>query len=102
MADTGIRPGEVIEIGSREGVVNAVAEGMGVAIMFDEGPLPQDRVVKLGIRGCEIVSDVDVVCLSERRDTPIIKNFLLIAQQARSRKASRPAAERPIEQQETP
>ena len=76
-----IRPGDVIEIGSREGMVNAVAEGLGVAVMFDEGPLPRERVVKLTISSCDIHTDVDVVCLAERRESPIIKNFLEIAQE---------------------
>jgi aminoethylphosphonate catabolism LysR family transcriptional regulator len=81
LAATEVRPGDIIEIGSREGMVNAVAEGLGVAVMFDEGPLPRERVAKLAIEGCDIRTDVDVVCLAERRESPIINNFLQIAQE---------------------
>jgi aminoethylphosphonate catabolism LysR family transcriptional regulator len=70
---------KVIEIESRDGVVNAVAEGLGVAAIFDEGLLPEDRIVKLKIRGIDIRSKVDVVCLAERRANPIIRAFLAIA-----------------------
>jgi LysR family transcriptional regulator, low CO2-responsive transcriptional regulator len=89
LADTGIRTGDLTEIGSREGVVSAVAEGMGVAVMFDEGPLPRHRIVKLAISGCDIRTDVDVVCLAERRDSPIIKSFLEIAAQLIPKGANR-------------
>jgi len=74
-------PGKMIEIGSREGVVSAVAEGLGLATIFDEGLLPEGRVVKLRIRGSEIRSKVDVVCLAERRRNQVIAGFLAIAQE---------------------
>jgi hypothetical protein len=46
---------------SREGVVNVVAEGVGIGTIFDEGFLP-DRVVKLKIAGPPVQTKVDVVC----------------------------------------
>ena len=72
-------PGKIIEISSREGVVGAVAEGLGLAMIFDEGILPEGRVVKLKIRGMDVRSKVDVICLAERRRSPLIAGFLSIA-----------------------
>lgn len=81
LADAGLSPGNVIEVSSREGVVRAVAEGMGLAAIFDDGVVSADRVVKLRIRDCDIRTSVDVACLAERRDSPIIRGFLDIAQE---------------------
>jgi DNA-binding transcriptional LysR family regulator len=75
-----ISPSRSLQFGSREGVVNAVAEGVGVGTIFDEGILPQDRVVKLRIAGPAIVSRVDVVCLDARRSNQLIAGFLDVAQ----------------------
>jgi LysR family transcriptional regulator, low CO2-responsive transcriptional regulator len=77
----------LIEIGSREGIVAAVAEGLGLAVLFDEGTLPETRVIKLKIGGSTIVSQIDVVCLKERRATPTLKSFLAIAREMARKRA---------------
>ena len=91
---TPLTPGKVIEIGSREGVVGAVAEGLGLATIFDEGLLPESRVIKLKIRGVDMRSKVDVVCLAERRQSQVVEGFLSIASEiSRSpRRSEHPAA----------
>jgi LysR family transcriptional regulator, low CO2-responsive transcriptional regulator len=71
----------LIQIGSREGVVAAVAEGLGLAVLFDEGTFPEGRTVKLKISAAAIVSHIDVVCLKERRATPTLKTFLAVARE---------------------
>jgi LysR family transcriptional regulator, low CO2-responsive transcriptional regulator len=52
----------LIEFGSREGVVSAVAQGAGLGAMFDEGSLAENRLIKLSIKGVSIASKVDLVC----------------------------------------
>jgi hypothetical protein len=52
-----------------------------LAVLFDEGTLPDSRVVKLKISTSTIVSQIDVVCLKERRATPTLKSFLAIAKE---------------------
>ena len=69
---------------SREGVLAAVAEGVGIGTIFDEGVVLDDMVVKLPIEGAEIVSRVDVVCLTHRKDSRIIVAFFAIADEIRS------------------
>lgn len=71
----------ILQFGSREGVINAIAEGVGVGTIFDEGILPLDRVVKLKIIGPPILSKVDIVCLADRQSNPLISSFLKIAQE---------------------
>ncbi|MSP67440.1 MAG: LysR family transcriptional regulator [Alphaproteobacteria bacterium] len=79
----GVLPRTAIEIASREGVLAAVARGMGAAVIFDEGPIPPDLVAKVAIRGAPIVTEVDVVCLAERRTNRIIAAFFDLAQAMR-------------------
>ena len=83
-----LEPGaSLIQVGSREGIVAAVAEGLGLAVLFDEGTLPESRVVKLKISASTIVSQIDVVCLKERRATPTLKSFLAIAKELAKKQA---------------
>jgi aminoethylphosphonate catabolism LysR family transcriptional regulator len=84
IAQSGGAPGKIIEVGSREGVLAAVAEGVGISTIFDEGIAPSEMVVKLPITGAEIVSEVDVVCLSHRKHSRIIAAFFAIADEIRS------------------
>jgi DNA-binding transcriptional LysR family regulator len=67
-----------VEVGSREGVVRAVAAGMGISVIFNEGFLPE-RVIKLPIANCDLCSNVEVVCLSERKESLAVSAFFGIA-----------------------
>jgi len=86
-AKSKISPARIVQFGSREGVVNAVAEGIGVGTIVDEGILPDDRVVKLKIAGVTIHSRVEIVCLADRKSNRLISSFLVIAE-AMLKKAS--------------
>jgi aminoethylphosphonate catabolism LysR family transcriptional regulator len=85
IAQSGGAPGKIIEVGSREGLLAAVAEGVGIGTIFDEGIVPDEMVVKLPITGADIVSEVDVVCLSHRKDSRIIAAFFAIAEEIKAR-----------------
>ena len=90
---SGCPPHRMLQFGSREGVVSAVAEGTGVGAIFDDGALPETRIVKLPIKGPVISSKVDVVCLAERRTSQLISDFLTIATEyLRERPAGRGGA----------
>jgi aminoethylphosphonate catabolism LysR family transcriptional regulator len=69
-------PSRTVQFASREGVVNAVAEGIGIGTIFDEGILPGDRVIKLKIAGPAIHSKVEIVCLADRKTNKLISSFL--------------------------
>ena len=73
-------PPRHVEFGGREGVVGAVAEGVGVATIFDEGIIPPN-IIKLKIAGPADVLRVDVVCLADRRANPLIAGFLEVARE---------------------
>ena len=81
VARSGISKPRCFEFNSREGVLSAVAAGMGISAIFDEGLLPEDRIVRLPIRGCNIRSNIEVACLKERRNSAPIRAFLDIARE---------------------
>ena len=76
-----VTPATIIEIGSGDGAVAAVAQGMGACLIFDADTIPDNLVTKLHIRSANIVAHVDVVCLAERKNSRIIGCFLEIAGQ---------------------
>jgi LysR family transcriptional regulator, low CO2-responsive transcriptional regulator len=75
-----VSPSRTVQFASREGVVNAVAEGIGIGTIFDEGIVPGDRVMKLKISGPALRSRVEVVCRADRKANKLIASFLGIAQ----------------------
>src|SRR6202030_1873914 len=77
----GLPPNQVVQIGSREGVIAAVAEGVGLGIIFDDELPPEARLVKVPIRGQVIRSHDEIVCMTERRTSQVISGFLAIAQE---------------------
>ena len=79
--ESGVTPANIIEIGSREGIVAAVAQGVGISMIFDEGFLPDHLVTKIRIRGADLIARVDVVCLAERKSSRILGCFFEIAEE---------------------
>ena len=62
-------------------MIAAVAEGVGLGIIFDDELLPEARLVKVPIRGQVIRSYDEIVCMTERRTSQVISGFLAIAQE---------------------
>jgi DNA-binding transcriptional LysR family regulator len=81
LLESGISKPTCFEFNSREGVLSAVAAGMGISAIFDEGLLPEDRIVRLPIKGCNVRSKIEVACLKERRNSAPIRAFLGIAKE---------------------
>jgi aminoethylphosphonate catabolism LysR family transcriptional regulator len=76
LARAAIPFGDILEIGSREGVREAVAAGLGVGIVsaFEFGH--DDRVRALAIAGVAIEMIEYVACLADRRDLRLVQAFL--------------------------
>jgi aminoethylphosphonate catabolism LysR family transcriptional regulator len=77
----GLPPNQIVQIGSREGVIAAVEEGVGLGIIFDDELPPEARLVKVPISGQVIRSHDEIVCMRERRTSQVISGFLAIAQE---------------------
>lgn len=89
MTKAGVSVGEILEIGSREAIKEAVAAGLGVGIIA-ESELGDDlRLKALPFEGKPITSTEYVACLQERKQSPLVKAFLDVVREAPDTKAAR-------------
>lgn len=72
LADRGIRPTRFMEIGSREGVREAVAAGFGVGIIADTELGHDDRLCAIRIRNASLAVSEYLVCKKEIQEDRII------------------------------
>jgi aminoethylphosphonate catabolism LysR family transcriptional regulator len=80
MTRAGIAPAEVLEIGSREAVREAVAAGLGVGVVFESEFGRDDRLHKLAMRDARLSAVEYVVCLKDPGQTRVIRAFLDLVQ----------------------
>jgi aminoethylphosphonate catabolism LysR family transcriptional regulator len=80
LAQLGVVPDIVMEIGSREAVWHAVARNIGVGIVSEREVIPHEAISILSIGDADIHTDEHVVCLAERRDSRLVAAFLAIAE----------------------
>ncbi|MDH3231564.1 MAG: LysR substrate-binding domain-containing protein [Alphaproteobacteria bacterium] len=75
LAAAGIAPRIALEIGSREAVREAVAAGLGLGVV-QEPELGEDaRIAAAQIDGADLQATELVVCLEERRESPVIRRL---------------------------
>ncbi|MBA4263626.1 MAG: LysR family transcriptional regulator [Comamonadaceae bacterium] len=72
-----------VEIGSREAVYEAVAQGLGLGVVSAAAYRPDERTVSLPIHCDELFTHVHVVCLKERRQSLLISRFLEVVERLR-------------------
>ena len=77
----GIQVGEILEIGSREAIREAVAAGLGIGIVARSEFGDDLRLKGLEFEGPRIKSTEFVACLMDRRANPLVKAFLDIAKE---------------------
>ena len=75
----GAQPKVVLELGSREGVCEAVAAGLGTAIIWELEAYGSRRFTAIPIRGDAIRSTDYVACLKSERLRRSVKAFFAIA-----------------------
>jgi aminoethylphosphonate catabolism LysR family transcriptional regulator len=76
MARAGLALGDVLEIGSREAVREAVAAGLGVGVVSEAEFGRDDRLRALTIEDLDLDTTEYAVCLAERRELRLVKAFL--------------------------
>jgi len=74
--------GERLEIGSREGVLEAVAAGLGVGIVFETELGHDARLQALMIRHPGIEVTEFAACVSANRETPPVKAFMELVRES--------------------
>ena len=75
LADAGVTPEVVLEIGSREAVREAVATGLGLGVV-QEPELGEDaRIAWARIEDADLQATELIVCLEERRTSPVMRRL---------------------------
>ncbi len=75
LAEAGVRPDVVLEIGSREAVREAVAAGLGLGVV-QEPELGEDtRIAWTRIEDADLQATELIVCLEERRESPVMRRL---------------------------
>lgn len=80
LGDAGLAAEPAMEIGSREAVWMAVEKGLGVGIVNEVEFVSHPRLKLLPIADAALTSEAQVVCLAERRSSPMIRAFLSVVE----------------------
>lgn len=78
LAAAGISIRKSVEMGSREAVREAVAQGLGLGVVAQTAFVPDPRLAVLHISDMAMHTHVHVICLRERRDAALIAGFLRV------------------------
>ena len=70
-----VEPDVVMEIGSREIIREAVAQGVGIAAVSEVEFVPGPGLHVVRIRDTNVRTYAHVVCLAERQDARVIRAF---------------------------
>lgn len=84
MRQKDVQPGSLLEIGSREGVREAVAVGLGVGVTSEFEFGHDDRLVSLVVSNAELNVTEYIACLNETRPIPVVQAFFDLFQAGNS------------------
>lgn len=79
LAAAGVRIHPIMEINSREAVREAVARGIGLGAISETEFAPHDDIRLMNLLDPQIAVDAHVVCLSARRNRPLVEAFIRLA-----------------------
>jgi aminoethylphosphonate catabolism LysR family transcriptional regulator len=75
----GLAPRIALELGSREAVREAVLAGLGIGTVFVRELVPHGGLLALEVEGTDLVAEVSIACLPERRELGTVRAFFRIA-----------------------
>ena len=79
LAEAGVSPQVVMEIGSREALHEAVAAGLGIGVVSAAELGADDRLKAINISDVNLEAQEYVVCLKERRNVRTVQAFFDLA-----------------------
>jgi DNA-binding transcriptional LysR family regulator len=77
-----------LEMGSRESVREAVAQGLGLGVVASNAYVPDERLAALPIEGAALHTHPHAICLRERQAVPLVASFLDVVAEALAAKAA--------------
>ncbi len=81
LEERGIAPGEILEIGSREAVREAVAAGLGIGVVFESEFGRDPRLHALALRDATLEAVEYAACLQDRRAVRVVRAFFDLARE---------------------
>lgn len=88
LEEAGVSVRRVLEIDSQEAVREAIAYGMGIGILLDVGNFKDPRFRVIEIADTPMFIDMEIGCLAERREAPVIKAFFDVVRRMQDGKES--------------
>jgi LysR family transcriptional regulator, low CO2-responsive transcriptional regulator len=85
-ANAAINP--IMKINSREAVREAVLRGLGIGVISAWEYFPDPRIRALTFSNAQMFTASHLVCLAERKERPLIHNFLTMAQEQLSQQST--------------
>ena len=85
LRQAGVKIQVAVEMGSRESVREAVAQGLGLGVVAQPAYVPDRRLAMLPLAGAGLFTHPHVICLKERAEAQLIANFLRVVAELRPR-----------------
>lgn len=79
LTKAGVEVQRVLEIESREAVLETVAAGIGIGVAVEGETHPDSRLHALRVSDAPMTLELEIACLAERREAPAIKAFFEVA-----------------------
>ena len=81
LARARVKPQVVMELGSREGIREAVARGIAIGAVADAGYVPDPRIQRVRLSNVDVWTETHVLCLEGRRSARLVDAGLTIARE---------------------
>jgi LysR family transcriptional regulator, low CO2-responsive transcriptional regulator len=78
LAESGVRPRQLVEVQTREAVREAVIAGFGIGIVFESELSEDTKTHAISVRDVDLRVTEYLICLEERRSSPLVDSFLSV------------------------
>lgn len=96
LAQAGVKPRILMEIGSREAIREAVIKGVGIGAVSQIEYVPDPEIRMVRVSDAAMFTHAHVVCLEERREARLVKAFLGIVDALLPANGARPRNSAPM------
>jgi LysR family transcriptional regulator, low CO2-responsive transcriptional regulator len=90
LAKAGVQPCYRMEVATREGMLAAVAQGIGIGVVSEEEAIANPALTILRISDADVSTLVHVACIAARKESHLIRPFLQVAQELIEQRRSAP------------